>query len=179
MLLVGVAIGYHLAGGEYLFRLGKLMREVKEIPVAANEVRVIASKYAWHFHYAGKDGVLGAASHKAIAANNPVGLDASDPAGKDDLVMTELVLPCGESIKLTADSADVFHSLSHLDGDFELDAIPGVRSSMDLRVPDVPRTGELRCGLICGPGYAKHTAVYRFVLPTDFQAWLNRHSPPR
>ena len=66
MLLVGVAIGYHLAGGEYLFRLRKLMREVKEIPVAANEVRVIASKYAWHFHYAGKDGVLGAASHKAM-----------------------------------------------------------------------------------------------------------------
>ena len=33
--------------------------------------------------------------------------------------MTELVLPCGESIKLTADSADVLHSLGHLDGDFD------------------------------------------------------------
>ena len=49
------------------------------------EVRIVAEQFAWNIHYAGRDGVFGRTDPKLMNASNPLGLDPSDPAGRDDI----------------------------------------------------------------------------------------------
>ena len=49
-------------------------------------IRVAAEQYAWNIHYPGPDGRFGRADVKLVSADNPLGMDKSDPDGKDDII---------------------------------------------------------------------------------------------
>ena len=58
---------------------------VRELP-SENEalvVRVVGEQFAWNVHYPGPDGRFGRTDVKLVSADNPLGLDKSDPAAKD------------------------------------------------------------------------------------------------
>ena len=60
----------------------------------ATVVRVVAEQFAWNVHYPGADGQFGRTDIKLVAADNPLGLDRTDPAAKDDFnSVNQLALP--------------------------------------------------------------------------------------
>src|SRR5688500_8646362 len=87
---------------------------IDPMPVA-NEaliVQVTGEQFAWNVHYAGADGKFGRTDIKLLdAQENPLGLDRSDPAAKDDVTtLNQLYLPVNKPIILRLKSKDVIHS---------------------------------------------------------------------
>lgn len=138
---------------------------------SAFEVQAHARKFDWHFQYAGPDGLFGVTAPTHVRKDNPIGLDPSDPHAYDDIVTTELVLPCDVAILIRSNSADVIHTLGKLQGSFALDCIPGVPSEALLQTATSPVSGTLRCTTLCGAGHASHHAPFRFVSETDHESW--------
>jgi heme/copper-type cytochrome/quinol oxidase subunit 2 len=175
MFVLGVGTGYYLSFGRLTLDVKKAMNSL----VAENRsggtrdtVRILAKKYSWHFHYAGVDGMFGKTEQSKMSTENPLGLDRDDPAARDDIHSTELVLPCDAEVTLLLTSADVIHALGHLEGDFQEDATPGLRRTRRLKTPETPRDGTLKCVQLCGPGFPGHHAPYRFVDRAAYDAWL-------
>ncbi len=60
----------------------------------ATVVRVVAEQFAWNVHYPGPDGKFGRTDITMVAADNPLGLDRTDPDAKDDIItINQLTLP--------------------------------------------------------------------------------------
>lgn len=89
-------------------------------------VRVVAEQFAWNVHYPGADGFFGPTDVSLVSADNPVGLDRSDPDGKDDIVtINQLVVPVGKPVIVRLTSKDVIHSFGIPLLRVKQDAIPG------------------------------------------------------
>ncbi len=92
----------------------------------ATVVRVVAEQFAWNVHYAGPDGVFGRTDISLVSPDNPLGLDRSDPAAKDDIVtINQLNLPVGKPVIIHLTSKDVIHSFNLPLFRVKQDAIPG------------------------------------------------------
>ena len=64
----------------------------------ATVVRVVGEQFAWNIQYPGPDGKFGRTDISLMAADNPLGLDRSDPAAKDDITtINQLTLPGGQT----------------------------------------------------------------------------------
>ena len=91
------------------------------------EARLVAEQFAWNFHYAGADGKYGRADPKLMTAENPLGLDSSDPDGKDDVwTINELHMPVDTDFILRGSSKDVIHSFSVPVLRVKQDLVPGM-----------------------------------------------------
>src|SRR5438105_10456165 len=112
------------------------------------EIRVIAEQFAWNVHYPGPDGKFGRTAVNLVTSTNPVGLDMSDPAAKDDVVaLNQLHLPVNRQALIHVTSKDVIHSFKLPVMRVEQDAIPG----MDVPIHFMPirttngRRWEIAC----------------------------------
>src|SRR5258708_10599495 len=112
-------------------------------------VQVTGEQFAWNIHYAGPDGVFGRTDIKLIdAQSNPLGLDRSDPAAKDDVTPTnQLYLPVNKPIIVRLRSKDVIHSFGWSEFRVKQDAGPGLNIPIwfipNLRTAGMPtRTGN-------------------------------------
>ena len=145
-------------------------------PADANavHVEVTGAQFQWYFRYAGADGILGRTDAQQFAKpeeGNPLGIDPGDPAGKDDIVSTAMVLPVGREADLSLRSQDVIHSVFIPAMRFKQDAVPG----MDIHAHFTPtQTGtfELACSQLCGLGHYRMTALVRVVSDQEFNAWM-------
>ncbi|HEY0378685.1 MAG TPA: cytochrome c oxidase subunit II [Pyrinomonadaceae bacterium] len=122
-----------------------------EAPAGSFPVEVVAQQFAWNMHYAGPDGKFGRTDPTLIHEDeqNFIGLDSRDPAAKDDLTTTTLVIPVNRPVELTLRSKDVTHSFWVPQLRFKQDLVPG----MAIRVHFTPtRTGlfQLACAELCG-----------------------------
>lgn len=120
-------------------------------PPGSAQVKVLAQQFAWNFHYPGPDGRFGHTDPTKIddSAQNPVGLDAADPASRDDVVNPTLVVQVNRTVELTLRGRDVTHSIWVPELRFKQDLVPG----MDIKVHFKPvKTGrfELACAELCG-----------------------------
>ena len=64
------------------------MLEVRDLHSGYGEavvVRVIGEQFSWNIHYPGPDGKFGRTDLKLVTADNPLGLDRSDPNAKDEM----------------------------------------------------------------------------------------------
>lgn len=173
--VLGFGAGYFSAIGTLFFRTTALMEEV--VSSHKLQVRCFAKKYSWHFHYAGADGKLGDTDNSLITGENPVGLNLLDPRSKDDIISSELILPCETQVELITGSADVIHSLGHFHGEMEIDAVPEVAERDSFKTPGKPVSGTLSCVQLCGPGFKDHHAPYRYVVAATFEEWLSAQQP--
>jgi cytochrome c oxidase subunit II len=157
VLLIGFAIPLWAA------RIG-------DIP-AENEsqiVQVTGEQFAWNFHYPGPDGQFGRTDIKLLdLTSNPLGLDRSDPAAKDDVTtVNQLYLPVNRPAILRLRSKDVIHSFGVPEFRVKQDAVPGLTipiwfiptiTTADMRT----QTGnpefqyEIACAQLCGLGHAR------------------------
>jgi len=105
------------------------------------------------------------------AEGNPLGIDPGDPAGRDDIVTTSMVVPVGHTVQLHLRAQDVVHSLFIPAMRFKQDTVPG----MDIRSHFTPtRVGnyEIACAELCGIGHYRMRAVVRVVSEEAFEQWM-------
>ena len=125
-------------------------------------VQVTGEQFAWNIHYAGPDGVFGRTDIKLLdLQSNPLGLDRSDPAAKDDVTtVNQLYLPVNTPIIVRLRSKDVIHSFGVPEFRVKQDAIPGLTIPIWF-VPTVTtaemrtRTGQAALAHL-DPGGARH-----------------------
>src|SRR4030095_8018349 len=93
-LIIGTSVGIMalLAPGLVVYA-----NYVKE-PHNALTLEVLGQQWNWRFRLPGPDGRLGATDARFVNPTNPFGLDPSDPAGQDDLLIAgnEVHLPIGK-----------------------------------------------------------------------------------
>jgi cytochrome c oxidase subunit 2 len=148
-------------------------------------VQVTGEQFAWNVHYAGDDGVFGRTDIKLLdLQSNPLGLDRTDPAAKDDVTtLNQLYLPVNKPIIVRLRSKDVIHSFGVPEFRVKQDAIPGLTIPIWF-VPNVTtaemrtRTGnaefqyEIACAQLCGLGHARMRGFVTVQTAEEFQKWM-------
>jgi cytochrome c oxidase subunit 2 len=149
-------------------------------------VEVTGEQFAWNVHYAGPDGQFGHTDiHKIDLQSNPLGLDRSDPAAKDDVTtVNQLYLPVNKPIIVKLRSKDVIHSFGVPEFRVKQDAVPGLTipiwfipnvTTADMRA----KTGnaefqyEIACAQLCGLGHAHMRGFVTVLGPDEFQKWMD------
>ena len=168
LAVIVIFFGFHISGGHLW---AKLHQHGK-----ANQltVEVTGAQFQWYFRYPGPDGVLGRTDARKFAKpdeGNPLGIDPADPAGRDDIVSTSLVVPVGQPVQLQLRAQDVIHSLFIPAMRFKQDTVPG----MDIKTYFTPtKLGvyEISCAELCGIGHYRMRAVLRVVSEEEFHKWL-------
>ena len=140
-------------------------------------VEITGVQFQWYFRYPGPDGILGKVNAAKFARpdeGNPLGIDPTDSAGRDDIVSSTLVLPVGRQADLLLRAQDVIHSVFIPAMRLKQDAVPG----MDVRARFTPtQTGiyELVCSQLCGLGHYRMRAQVQVVTDEEFKQWLKVH----
>ena len=158
----------------FFYALPAWASRVAEFP-AENEavvVRVIAEQFAWNIHYPGPDGQFGRTEIARVAAENPIGLDRTDPNAKDDIAtINQLNLPVDRPVLVHLSSKDVIHSFGLFEMRVKQDAIPG----MVIPVWFIPtRVGayEIACSQLCGLGHFRMRGFVNIQSDADFRGFL-------
>ena len=136
-------------------------------------VRVVGEQFAWNIHYPGPDGKFGRTDIRKVTADNPLGLDRTDPNAKDDVTtINQLYLPENRPVLVHLSSKDVIHSFGLIEMRVKQDAIPG----MTMPVWFVPtRRGEydLACSQLCGLGHFRMHGFVTVQTDAEFRKWLD------
>jgi cytochrome c oxidase subunit 2 len=169
------------------------MRVVEAQPGAGPapvEVRVIAQQYVWNCHYPGVDGQFGRVDVSLVDdQTNPVGLDRTDPAAADDIVLVnQLTLPVDQPALVWLTSKDVVHSFYVPEFRVKRDAIPGMRIPVRFTptmttqqfqelTGNAERTFEIACAQLCGLGHYRMRGFLTVLKPEEYRAWLVDQAP--
>jgi cytochrome c oxidase subunit II len=161
---------------------------VDDMPQAKDAllVQVTGEQFAWNMHYAGPDGVFGRTDIKLLdLQTNPLGLDRSDPAAKDDVTtVNQLYLPVNRPIIVRLRSKEVIHSFGVPEFRVKQDAVPGLTIPIWF-IPTVTtaemktRTGnpefqyEIACAQLCGLGHARMRGFVTVQTAEEFQQWMD------
>ncbi|HXZ81100.1 MAG TPA: cytochrome c oxidase subunit II [Terriglobales bacterium] len=141
----------------------------------AFQVEVTGMQFAWYFRYPGKDAKYGRTLAENIdpsaGSEAAIGLDTTDPAAKDDVVTSVMVVPVNHQIDLTLRSVDVIHSFFVPAMRFKQDAVPGLMIHMHL-TPAKEGDYEVACAELCGLGHYKMRAMMRVVSQSEFDNWM-------
>ena len=149
-------------------------------------VQITGEQFAWNVHYPGADRVFGRTDVKLLdLQSNPLGLDRSDPAAKDDATtVNQLYLPVNRQIIVRLRSKDVIHSFGVPEFRVKQDAIPGLTipiwfvptvTTADMRT----QTGnsafqyEIACAQLCGLGHARMRGFVTVQSAEEFQKWMD------
>lgn len=181
--LVWTIIPTIVLGGMIVYGLLVWNDITKPAPKGAMLIELYGKQFDWTARYAGADNVLGKSSFRLISDDNPLGVDANDPASKDDIITKELHLPVGAKILLKMHSRDVIHSayLPHFRA--QMNCVPGMTTEFFFE-PTIT-TQQMReytknekfnyvllCNKICG--VAHYTMKMNVVAeePEQFTKWV-------
>ncbi len=140
-------------------------------PQNALPIRVIGEQFAWRFQYPGADGQLGRFHPRFVSESNPFGIDPDDPAGRDDIVATELHVPLNRPVVAYIDSKDVLHSFFVPALRVKQDAVPGMTTRFWFVASQVGMY-DIPCAELCGQGH--YIMRGQMVVESDaaFESWL-------
>jgi cytochrome c oxidase subunit 2 len=148
-------------------------------------IHVVAEQFAWNIHYPGPDGKFGRTDIKLVGADNPIGLDKTDPNAKDDITeINNLTLPVNKPVLIHLSSKDVIHSFGLYDMRVKQDAIPGMdipvwfipnvtTEEMRQRKNDPKFDYEITCSQLCGLGHFRMRGFVTVQSSSDFQKWMD------
>ena len=135
-------------------------------------MHAIGQQFNWNFHLPGADGQFGKRDIAFLSNSNPLGLDPSDPAGKDDIVTNgELHVPVDRPVIIELSSKDVVHNFALPHMRIAQDAIPGQIIPMWFK-PIKTGSYEVICGQLCGLGHSLMKGMFVVDNPSEYQAWL-------
>ena len=143
------------------------------------DIRVVAQQFAWNVRYPGADGKFGRTDPKLVTSYNPIGLDRSDPAALDDVVLAnEIHMPLNKTTLVHLSSLDVIHSFSVPEFRIKQDAVPGMTIPMWMK-PIKTGTYELACAQLCGFAHSLMKGEVVVQTPADYAAWLKQMAPAK
>jgi cytochrome c oxidase subunit 2 len=147
------------------------------VPDDATEVEVIAQQWQWSYRLPGADGRLGRSNSRLIAPENPLGIDPSDPSGRDDLVVeaADLHLPIDKPVKMLLRSIDVLHDFYVPEFRAKMDMIPGTVTYFWF-TPTRTGSFEVLCAELCGVGHGFMRGVVVIDAEEDYLAWLQEQT---
>jgi cytochrome c oxidase subunit 2 len=135
-------------------------------------VRVVAEQYAWNIHYPGADGRFGRTDLQFLGLDNPLGIDRSDPAAKDDITtINQLNLPVNKPVIVHLSSKDMIHSFALPQMRVKQDAIPGIAQPVWF-TPTQTGAWEIACSQLCGLGHYRMRGFYTVQTQGEYDAWL-------
>jgi len=153
--------------------------DVRFTPPASGAIRVegTTSQFVYAFRYPGKDGKFGRLDPRFVnaPAGNPLGIDPSDPAGRDDVVVSELIVPAERPVELLLRSEDVVHNFFVRELRLQQDAMPGLVIAVHFTADHIGDY-EIVCTQLCGLGHYKMHSLLRVVSQSEFEAFLNRQA---
>jgi cytochrome c oxidase subunit II len=114
-------------------------------------VQVYARQFQWSFKY-------------------PRSVTGGAPA-----VTTQLYLPEGEAVIFKIHSADVIHGFWVPAFRVQIDAVPGITTSLRA-TPDRAGTYPLVCTVLCGAGHSLMRTTAYVLKPEAFRAWASTHA---
>lgn len=150
-------------------------RRVKALPSESEAVvvHVVGEQFAWNVHYPGPDRKFGRTDVKFVSADNPLGLDRTDPAGKDDVTtINQLNLPVDRPVLVHLSSKDVIHSFGLYEMRVKQDAIPGLQIPVWF-VPNRIGDYEIACSQLCGLGHFRMRGFVTVQSQADFTKWFD------
>jgi cytochrome c oxidase subunit 2 len=136
-------------------------------------IEVTGQQFAWYFRYMGPDNKFGMTKPERVSAStgNAVGVDPTDPAGKDDIVSPVIEIPVNREIELIIKSQDVTHSFYVRELRLKQDAVPGMEIHMHFTATDIGQY-EIACAELCGLGHYRMHSMLSVVSDADYQKWL-------
>jgi cytochrome c oxidase subunit 2 len=135
-------------------------------------VRIVAEQFAWNVHYPGRDGVFGRTDASLVNPDNPIGLDRTDPGGRDDITsINRLNVPIGKPVLIFLSSKDVVHSLGLPQMRVKQDAIPGIVQPVWF-TPSVTGQWDIVCSQLCGIAHYRMRGFYAVQTQEEFDAWF-------
>ena len=159
---------------------------VKQFPSEneATVVRVVGQQFAWEVHYPGLDGKFGRTDVKLVSADNPLGIDRTDPDAKDDFNSeNQLHVQVDRPVLVHLSTKDVIHSFGLYEMRVKQDAIPGMQipvwfvptvTTEDMRrkvgKPDFEY--EIACSQLCGLGHFRMRGFLSVDSAADFNKWM-------
>lgn len=149
-------------------------KRVKEVPPdnEATVVRVVGEQFAWNVQYPGPDGKFGRTDPKLVTADNPLGLDRTDPNAKDDVTtINQLNLPVDKPVVVHLSSKDVIHSFGLYEMRIKQDAVPGLEFPVWF-IPTRVGDYEITCSQLCGLGHFRMRGFVTIQSQGDFQKWM-------
>jgi cytochrome c oxidase subunit 2 len=136
-------------------------------------VRVVGEQFAWNVHYPGPDGKFGRTDITKVTADNPLGLDRSDAAAKDDVTtINQLYLPVDRPVLVHLTSKDVIHSFGLIEMRVKQDAIPGMTIPVWF-VPSLVGDYEIACSQLCGLGHFRMRGFIKVQSDADYRKWFD------
>jgi cytochrome c oxidase subunit II len=136
-------------------------------------VRVVAEQFAWNIQYPGQDGKFGRTDIRRVTADNPLGLDRTDPNAKDDIAtINQLNLPENRPVLVHLSSKDVIHSFGLIEMRVKQDAIPGMTIPVWF-VPTVRGEYEISCSQLCGLGHFRMRGFITVQSEAEFRKWMD------
>src|ERR1041385_6488840 len=99
-------------------------------PKGTRVIELYAQQFTWKARYSGKDNTLGRANYRLInESTNDFGLDSTDAAGYDDVIVTDTIfLPVNEEVDFELRSKDVLHSAYFPHFRAQMNVVPGMQT---------------------------------------------------
>lgn len=149
-------------------------------------VQIMGKQFNWLIRYPGADGVLGRTDFRKMDdANNVMGLDWSDPAAKDDIIIEngEMHIINKRPVHLVINSRDVIHDVGLTHFRMKMDAVPGITTTMWFtpkfttdemkeKTQNPNFVYEISCDQMCGKGHYSMRGTVVVQSEAEFKEWL-------
>ncbi len=149
--------------------------EFVNVPDDATNFEAVGKQWHWSFRLPGADGQLGNSDVRHMTVDNPLGVDAEDPTGQDDIIIANptMHLPVDRPVRALLRSTDVLHDFAVPQFRVKMDLVPGL-VTYQWFTPTVPGTYEILCEELCGTGHFAMRGKVVVDEPAAYQAWLGR-----
>lgn len=165
-------------------------------PDDAIAIEVTGKQFGWFVRYPGADGKFGAKGPLTLMPlkddpggdkNNHLGLDWTDPASRDDIILNKLVIPVDKPVHVRLRSIDVLHSfyLPHMR--VKMDVVPGTptrfwftatQTTEEMKEQEGPDFKFiLACAELCGPSHFSMGADMEVIPLDSFNTWVANERP--
>ncbi len=147
-----------------------------KVPDDAMVVEALGQQWHWSYRLPGDDGEFGNVNARLISAENPFGMDPTDPLGQDDRLVSsaELHLPIDVPVRMNLRSKDVLHNFTVAQFRVKMDLVPGMITHMWF-TPTETGTYEVLCEELCG---IAHFAMRGAVVVDEkvaYEQWAASH----
>ena len=170
-ILTAVGVAVMLTPGLFVWN------QYVTVPEEAAELEAVGQQWQWSFRLPGKDGVLGTTSPKNISDDNPFGMNADDPNGRDDVLIedSEIHIPIDKPLKVLLRSKDVLHDFYVPQFRAKMDIVPGMVTFFWF-TPIRTGTFDLLCFELCGVGHHNMRGSVVVESESAYQAWLREQT---